>query len=182
MLLDSIRSLLGFGSDVPLTRAERDRVTSIYLFLMSDPATHLRVARERGVLVRVFAGVFVLLVFTAIMVVLGVNNAVPPWVVAPVIMAMSMGFAFWSATMQRRPVRHAWRTAMRAAGHDVCLQCGYWLARRAADSTRCPECGMEDRHQVVVGWPPRAAPLPEEEPPDPSGPDGPSRMMRDFPP
>jgi len=49
----------------------------------------------------------------------------------------------WSAWMYRslyvRPVRRA----MREAGYDLCLGCGYELRGLDGSITRCPECGEE---------------------------------------
>ena len=47
------------------------------------------------------------------------------------------------------PRRRLWWAALRKCGHDVCIQCGYLLEHRAADSHTCPECGLPDSEQLV---------------------------------
>lgn len=47
----------------------------------------------------------------------------------------------WSAWAYRRLYTKPIRRAMRDAGHDVCVGCGYLLDGLADDAVVCPECG-----------------------------------------
>ncbi|MDY7109077.1 MAG: zinc ribbon domain-containing protein [Planctomycetota bacterium] len=50
-------------------------------------------------------------------------------------------FVLGGAVLQRwRFAPCVWR-ALRARGHEVCPNCGYWLRDLPDDEDRCPECG-----------------------------------------
>jgi len=51
--------------------------------------------------------------------------------------ALFLAYAYLLASLYVGPTRHA----LREAGYDVCLRCGYWLRGLPDDIKRCPECG-----------------------------------------
>ena len=57
---------------------------------------------------------------------------------------MMIGLVFWpwSAWMYRTLYIKPLRRAMREAGWDLCLECGYELRALPADVSKCPECGL----------------------------------------
>jgi hypothetical protein len=49
----------------------------------------------------------------------------------------------WQALVMRYTRRPWSLRAVREAGYDVCLQCGYWLRGLGDDVRVCPECGAQ---------------------------------------
>ncbi|MBM4007936.1 MAG: hypothetical protein FJ292_10370 [Planctomycetes bacterium] len=149
--------------DFDLSPAERERIRTIELFIATEPEDGRRIRMSNPIgwvpigLMVVLAVGFIWasehfgwkrnqshwsLIFLPLMSLLGVSSVV-------------LGL--------RGNRRGRWR-AMRAAGYDICIGCGYRLDRRAPGSDRCPECGKPDADQVVKGWPPHPARQADEPP------------------
>ncbi len=56
--------------------------------------------------------------------------------IAP-LLVFAIAYEFLLARLYVGPMRQA----LREAGHDICLSCGYWLRGLDEDIPRCPECG-----------------------------------------
>ena len=70
---------------------------------------------------------------------LGWSNWTPPYLVAYALTVLL--FWPWAAWVYRHAYVRPVRQAMRDAGHDVCVGCGYDLTGLGDGSNRCPECG-----------------------------------------
>lgn len=72
---------------------------------------------------------------------MGLSGQTGPYVIA-LLMIVAL-FWPWSAWMFRSLYVRPVRMAMREAGYDLCLGCGYELRGLDGSITRCPECGEE---------------------------------------
>lgn len=70
---------------------------------------------------------------------MGLSGQTGPYVIA-LLMIVAL-FWPWSAWMFRSLYVRPVRMAMREAGYDLCLGCGYELRGLDESITRCPECG-----------------------------------------
>ena len=52
-------------------------------------------------------------------------------------------FVLGGAILQRCRFAPCVYRALRRQGHDVCLECGYWLRGLDDKTARCPECGTQ---------------------------------------
>lgn len=72
---------------------------------------------------------------------MGLGGQTGPYVFA--LLMIVVLFWPWSAWMFRSLYVRPVRMAMREAGHDLCIGCGYELRGLDESITRCPECGQE---------------------------------------
>lgn len=149
--------------DFDLSPAEEERIRTIQLFLDSEPDRRGRMPLRNPVALLPVVLIVALVVAVAWFAPpKGSPQARTAWwpaLMLPVISALGVVTVVLGMRSNRRG---RWR-AMRAAGHPICIGCGYRLDRRAPGSDRCPECGRADAEQQVRGWPPAAAREPAAE-------------------
>ena len=89
----------------------------------------------RGRRWRVFSAVWMLELFLVLMVCIAFNMPRGMAIVCAVIAFLATGWIFHLVT--RKEHAKDVRQELRLRGHDICIECGYWLG----ESKRCPECG-----------------------------------------
>lgn len=132
----NLRWLLGNFTDpqYQLPRREQFRLSNV---------AHKRFVSTRAFLWRTVLILLPLLIalslLNPLMAWMGFARQAGPYLAAYAILVLL--FWVWSAWMYRSLYVRPIRLAMRQAGYDLCIDCGYELRGLDASTARCPECG-----------------------------------------